>query len=59
MLSELHLSLTHKAVTHKAVFTNVLIIGFKNDRSLKAHLVLVVLPKVDAEGRSKPEEAFL
>ena len=30
------------------------IIGFKNDRSLKDHLVRAVLPKVDAEGRSKP-----
>ena len=41
-------------VGHKAVFTNVPIIGFKNDRSLKDHLVWAVLPKVDAEGRSKP-----
>ena len=41
-------------VAHKAVFTNVPIIGFKNDRSLKDHLVRAVLPKVDAEGRSKP-----
>ena len=38
---------------HKAVFTNVPIIGFKNDRSLKDHLVRAVLPKLDAEGRSK------
>ena len=30
------------------------IISFKNDRSLKDHLVRAVLPKVDAEGRSKP-----
>ena len=41
-------------IGHKAVFTNVTIIGFKNDRSLKDHLVWAVLPKVDAEGRSKP-----
>ena len=27
---------------------------FKNDRSLKEHIVRAVLPKVDAEGRSKP-----
>ena len=38
---------------HKAVFTNVPIIIFKNDRSLKDHLVWAVLPKVDLEGRSK------
>ena len=31
-------------VTHKAVFTTVPIIGFKNDRSLKNHLVWAVLP---------------
>ena len=41
-------------VAHKAVFTNVPIIGFKNDRSLTDHLVRAVLTKVDAEGRSKP-----
>ena len=39
---------------HKAVFTNVPIIDFKNDRSLKDHHVRAVLPKVDLEGRSKP-----
>ena len=38
----------------KAVFTNVLIIEFKNDRSLRDHLARAVLPKVDAEGMSKP-----
>ena len=41
-------------VAHKAVFTNVPMIGFKNDRSLKDDLVRDVLPKVDPEGRSKP-----
>ena len=40
-------------VAHKAVFTNSPIIGFKNDRSLKDHLIWAVLPNVDAEGRSK------
>ena len=40
-------------IADKAVFTNVPIIGFKNDRSLKDHLVQAVLHKVDAEGRSK------
>ena len=53
LLAELHLLLTPD-VAHKAVFTNVPIIGFKNDRSLRDHLVRAVLPKVDAEGGSKP-----
>ena len=53
ILAELHL-LLNPDVAHKAVFTNVPIIGFKNDRNLKDHLVWAVLPKVDAEGRSKP-----
>ena len=52
-LAELHLLLTPD-VAHKAVFTNVPITGFKNNRSLKDRLVRAVLPKVDAEGRSKP-----
>ena len=39
---------------HKAVYTNVPVTGFKNDRSLKDFLFRDVLPKVDAEGRSKP-----
>ena len=41
---------------HNAVFTSVPIIGFKNDRSLKVHLVWAVLSKVDLEGTSKPWE---
>ena len=45
VLAELHLLLTPDDA-HKAVFTNVSIIGFKNDRSLKDHLVRAVLPKV-------------
>ena len=53
ILAELHLLLTPD-VAHKTVFTNVPTIGFKNDRSLKDHLVRAVLPKIDAEGRSKP-----
>ena len=52
-LAELHLLLTPH-IAHKAVFTNVPITDFKNDRSLKDHLVRDVLPKVDAEVRSKP-----
>ena len=53
VLAELHLLLTPDDA-HKAVFTNVPIIDFKNDRSLKDHLVRAVLPKIEAEGRSKP-----
>ena len=53
ILAELHLLLTPD-VAHKTVFTNVPTIGFKNDRSLKDHLVRTVLPNIDAEGRSKP-----
>ena len=52
ILAELHLLLTPD-VAHKAVFTNVPIIGFKNDKNLKDHLVRAVLPMLDAEGRSK------
>ena len=44
ILAELHLLLTPD-VAHKAVFTNVPIIGFKNDRSLKDHLVRAALPR--------------
>ena len=44
----MHLLLTPD-VTHKAVFTNVAIIGFKNDGSLKDHLVRAVLPKRSCE----------
>ena len=52
ILPELHLLLTPD-VAHKAASTNVPIIGFKNERSLKDQLVQGVLPKVDAEDRSK------
>ena len=43
-------------IAHKACITNVPIIDFRNDRSLKDHLVRDVLPSVDAEVRSKPCE---
>ena len=52
IVTELHLLLTPD-VAHKTVFTNVPTIGFKNDRSLKDHLVWAVLPNIDVEGRSK------
>ena len=49
ILAESHLLLTPD-VAHKAAFTNVPIISFENDRSLKDHLVRGALSKVDAEG---------
>ena len=45
ILAELHLLLTPD-FAHKTVFTNVPIIGFKNDRSLKNHLVGLCYPKL-------------
>ena len=50
-LAGFHLKLTPD-VAQKDVFTNVPIISFK--RSLKDHLIQAVLPKVNAESRSKP-----
>ena len=50
-LGGFHLKLTPD-VAQKDVFTNVPIISFK--RSLKDHLIQAVLPKVNAESRSKP-----
>ena len=52
ILGELHLLLIPDVV-HKAVFTNVSIIGLKNDSSPKDHLVRATSSKVDPEGRSK------
>ena len=52
ILAELH-HLLIPDVAHKAVFTNVSIIGLKNDTSLKDQLVRAVSSKVDPEGRSK------
>ena len=36
---------------HKKVFPNVLLIGFKNNKNLKAHLVRSQLPDLDEVGR--------
>ena len=55
ILKELHLLLTPDQA-HKRVFSEVPIIGFKNAKSLKDHLVRAVLPQLDREGRSKPCE---
>ena len=53
ILAELHLLLTPD-VAHKAVFTNLIVIDFKNNKSLKDHLDRAVLPKLDMEERFKP-----
>ena len=55
ILKELHLLLTPDQV-HEKVFSEVLIIGFKNAKILKDHLVRAVLPQLDREGTSKPCE---
>ena len=39
---------------HKKVFPDVPLVGFKNNKNLKAHLVRSQLPDLDAAGRSKP-----
>ena len=39
---------------HKKVFPDVSMIGFKNNKNLKAHLVRSQLPDLDEVGRSKP-----
>ena len=38
----------------KGIFSKVPIIGFKNAKSLKDHLIRAVLPQLDREARSKP-----
>ena len=41
---------------HQNVFSKLPIMGFKNAKSVKDHLVRVVLFQLDKEGRSKPWE---
>ena len=41
---------------HKKVFPNVLVIGFRNGRSLKDYLVGATLPKLNQSGRCEPCE---
>ena len=53
ILQELDLSLTPDQA-FKKVFSEVPIIGFKNAKSPKDHLVRTVLPPLDTEDRSKP-----
>ena len=52
---ELHLLLTPDQA-HKTVSSEIPIIGFKNAKSLKDHLVRAVSPQLDREGRFKPGE---
>ena len=53
ILQEIHLLLTPDEA-HKKVFSDIPVVGFKNGKSLKDHLVRAVLPKIDVEGRSMP-----
>ena len=46
----------HQSKVIKKLFSEVSIIGFKNAKSLKDHLVRAVLPQLDRKGRSKPCE---
>ena len=39
---------------HKKVFPEVPIIGFKNNKNLKSHLVRAALPNINEVGRCKP-----
>ena len=55
ILKELDLLLTPDQA-HERVFSEGPIIGFKNTKSLKDHLVRAVSPQLDREGRSKPCE---
>ena len=55
ILKEFQLLLTPDQA-QKKFFSEVSIIGFKNAKSLKDHLVRAVLPQLDREGRYKPCE---
>ena len=52
-LKELHVILACDEA-HKKVFPEVPIIGFKNNKNLKSHLVRVALPDINEVGRFKP-----
>ena len=53
ILEELHV-IPASEDEHKKVFPDVPMIGFKNNKNLKAHLVRSQLPDLDEVGRSKP-----
>ena len=52
-LKELHVILACDEA-HKKVFPEVPIIGFKNNKNLKSHLVRAALPDINEVGRCKP-----
>ena len=52
ILEELHVILASDD-GHKKVFPDVPLVGFKNNKNLKAHLVRSQLPDLDEVGRSK------
>ena len=52
---ELHILLTPNK-EHKKVFPNVLIIGFRNGKSLKDFSVRATIPKLNRSGRFEPCE---
>ena len=56
ILKDLHLLLPVDQANGRA-FSDVLIIGFKNAKSLKGHLLRAALTKLDREWISKPCEA--
>ena len=49
-MKELHILLTPNK-EHKKVFTNVLVIGFRNGKSLKDNLVRAILSILNERGR--------
>ena len=53
ILEELHVVLASDD-GHKKVFPDVPLVGFKNNKNLKAHLVRSQLPDLAEVGRSKP-----
>ena len=53
IMEELHILLTPNK-EHKKVFPNVLVIGFRNGKSLKDFLVRATLPKINGSGRCEP-----
>ena len=52
ILQELHILLTPDQ-EHKKVFQDIPVVGFRNGKSLKDHLVRVKLPNVEIAGRSE------
>ena len=52
MLQELHILLTPDQ-EHKKVFQDIPVVGFRNGKSLKDHLVRAKLPNVEIAGRSE------